>query len=92
MGTLTRNVYQVFCYRTVVPLTRPPMKHLANCFLKRPLRTRLDLLKPDVNSAVCLEQAKQKNYHDIRCWGTEYAVGQQVQITIVAVGHVGWLG
>ena len=48
-------------------------------FLKRSLRTRLDLLKPDVNSSVCLEQAKQKSYHDRRCRVCEYSVGQPVQ-------------
>jgi len=48
-------------------------------FLKRKLRTRLDLLKPDVNKSVCLEQAKQKNNHDCRCQTREYFVGQNVQ-------------
>ena len=48
-------------------------------FLMRSLRIRLDLLKPDVNSSVCLEQAKRKSYHDSSCRVSEYSVGQQVQ-------------
>ena len=48
-------------------------------FLKRPLRTRLDLLKPNVDRSVCIEQAKQKSYHDRRCRVNEYSVGQRVQ-------------
>ena len=48
-------------------------------FLKRKLRTRLDLLKPDVHKAVSVEQAKQKNNYDRRCRSREYFVGQNVQ-------------
>ena len=48
-------------------------------FLKRSLRTRLDLLKPDVDRSVCMEQARQKNYHDRRCRANEYSVGQSIQ-------------
>ena len=48
-------------------------------FLKRKLRTRFDLLKPDVSKSVNVEQAKQKNNHDRGCQSREYFVGQNVQ-------------
>ena len=44
------------------PHLTTPHEAPSQLFLKRPLRTRFDLLKPDVNSSVCLEQAKQKSY------------------------------
>ena len=46
--------------------------------LKRKLRTRLDLLCPDVNNTVQKEQAKQKQNHDHHCRGREYFIGQNV--------------
>ena len=48
-------------------------------FLKRKLRTRFDLIRPDVNKSVCAEQAKQKNNHDRHSNSREYFVGQNVQ-------------
>ena len=48
-------------------------------FLKRKLRTRFDLLKPDVSKSVNVEQAKQKNNHNRGCQSREYFVGQNVQ-------------
>ena len=48
-------------------------------FLKRKLRTRFDLIKPDVTKSVCAEQAKQKSNHDHHSQGREYFVGQNVQ-------------
>ena len=48
-------------------------------FLKRKLRTRMDLIKPDVNKAVCAEQAKQKSHYDSHSKSREYFVGQNVQ-------------
>ena len=48
-------------------------------FLKRKLRTRFDLIKPDVTKSVCTEQAKQKSNHDRHSHGHEYFVGQNVQ-------------
>ena len=47
-------------------------------FLKRSLRTRLDLLHPNVESVVCLSQAKQKAQHDIHAKEREFTIGQQV--------------
>ena len=47
-------------------------------FLKRKLRTRLDLLCPDVNKTVQQEQAKQKQNHDHHCQSHEHFIGQNV--------------
>ena len=47
-------------------------------FLKRKLRTRLDLIHPDIRSTVHNEQAKQKKNHDRHCRGREYFIGQNV--------------
>ena len=52
---------------------------LSELFLKRKLRTRLDLLKPDVHKSVSVEQTKQKNNYDRRCRSREYFVGQNIQ-------------
>ena len=48
-------------------------------FLKRKLRTRFYLIKPDVTKSVCAQQAKQKSNHDRHSQGREYFVGQNVQ-------------
>ena len=48
-------------------------------FLKRKLRTRFNLVKPDVSKSVFVEQAKQKNDHDHQCQSREYFVSQNVQ-------------
>ena len=47
-------------------------------FLKRPLRTRLDLLHPNVESVVCLSQAKQKAQHDLHTKGREFSIGESI--------------
>ena len=52
-------------YRTTPNSTTNEM--LSELFLKRKLRTRLNLLKPDVNKYVSVGQAKQKNNHDRQC-------------------------
>ena len=47
-------------------------------FLKRPLRTHLDLLHPNVKTAVCLSQAKQKDQHDCHVKERAFNVEQGV--------------
>ena len=47
-------------------------------FLRRKLRTRLDLLKPKCEERVLEKQAKQKEKHDQRTNGREWHVGQSV--------------
>ena len=49
-------------------------------FLKRKLRTRLDLLRPDVNNTVQNKQAMQIKNHDRHCRGRQYFVGQKVSV------------
>ena len=44
----------------------------------RDLRTRLDLLKPDVGAQVRRQQGCQKMYHDLHSRTREFAVGQTV--------------
>ena len=48
-------------------------------FVKRTLRTKFDLIKPDVTKSVCAEQAKQKSNHDRHSQDREYFVSQNVQ-------------
>jgi len=47
-------------------------------FLGRDLRTRLDLLGPQLNTQVCNKQAAQKEPHDNRAKTREFCVGQEV--------------
>lgn len=47
-------------------------------FLKREVRTRFDLLRPDQDSHVKEKQAKQKTAHDRHCRTRHFTVGQGV--------------
>ena len=47
-------------------------------FLRRKLRTRFDLLKPNCEKRVLEKQAKQKKKHDKQTKGREWHVGQSV--------------
>ena len=44
--------------------------------MKRPLRTRLDLLRPSLGTRVQEKQAIQKNYHDAHSIDQTFEVGQ----------------
>ena len=50
----------------------------AKLFLKRQLRTRLDLLRPSLERKVAPKQAEQKYYHDAHSKAREFIVGQAV--------------
>ena len=50
----------------------------ASLFLGRPLRTRLDLLKPDLEQRVCKKQAEQVSHHDHHAKYRTFAVDQPV--------------
>ena len=52
----------------------------SSLFFGRPLRTQLDLLKPDIGGRVRDCQAQQKDYHDQRNTSREFAVGQPVWV------------
>ena len=49
-------------------------------FLHRPLRTRLDLLRPNLEACVVEKQAQQKAVHDRRAQCREFFVGQSVMV------------
>ena len=49
-------------------------------FLKREVRTRFDLLQPDINRNVALKQAWQKFQHDSHAHKRELFVGQRVMV------------
>ena len=48
--------------------------------LKRPLRTVLDLLKPNTETKVCNQQGLQKSNHDTHSQFRQLEVGQQVMV------------
>lgn len=52
----------------------------AELFLGRPVRTRLDLLKPSVAVVVRNKQADQKAYHDAHSKERQLAIGQAVWV------------
>ena len=59
-------------------------------FLKREVRTRLDLLRPDVKSRVTWKQAGQKKAHDEHCRERTLFIGQRVMAKNYRAGP-GWL-
>ena len=50
----------------------------SSLFLKRELRTRFDLLRPDLESEVARKQAQQKDHHDRRSSSRKFSVGDLV--------------
>ena len=56
--------------------------NVASCtlFLMREVRTRFDLLRPDINRNVALRQAQQKFQHDSHAHNRELFVGQRVMV------------
>ena len=59
-------------------------------FLKRRIRTRLDLLKPQVATQVEKKQALQKQYHDKGSRMREFDIGQRVLVENLR-GEPKWL-
>ena len=49
-------------------------------FLGRRIRTRLDLVKPNLERRVCEKQADQKQQHDQHVRLREFTIGQQVMV------------
>ena len=47
-------------------------------FLKSTIRPRLDLIRPDLGSAITDRQSAQKTYHDIRSRWRDFFLGQRV--------------
>ena len=52
----------------------------AELFMKRHLRTRLDLLRPSIQKRVQEKQADQKRYHDAHSKYREFDIGQSVLV------------
>ena len=52
----------------------------ASLFLGRPIRTRFDLLRPNLGERVCVSQGKQKSHHDRKGTLREFAVGARVMV------------
>ena len=69
---------QVFYLPIVVLLMPPQRPPPSELFLKRSLRTPLDLLHPNVKSALHLSQAKQKAQHDTNTKGREFSIGESI--------------
>ena len=49
-------------------------------FLHRSLRTRLDLLRPELGVAVSQKQAEQKKYHDLHSRNRNFFTGERVLV------------
>ena len=49
-------------------------------FLGRSIRSRLDLVRPDVSRQVCLKQDLQKRHHDRHAHERNFMVGQRVMV------------
>ena len=78
-GTIQQKLSQfLLMYRTTPNATTGVAP--AELFLKRKLRTRLDLLRPTVEGHVHEEQQKQKKYHDRHSQSRSYHVGQAVLV------------
>ena len=68
----------VLAYRTTPHATT----NVAPCelLMNRKIRTRLDLLYPDVESRVAKNVSRQKAMHDVHAKAREFLVGQQVML------------
>ena len=59
----------------------------AELLLGRKLRSRLDLLKPNIGQKVAAKQQQQKNFHDTHCRERTFSVGERVFIKNNAKGQ-----
>ena len=73
-------------YRTTPHTTTKEM--LSELFLKRKLRTRLDLLKPDVNKSVSVEQANRRTIMTVEV--VNILLDKMSRHIISGQGHIGW--
>ena len=55
-------------------------------FLKREVKTRFDLMRPDISGKVATKQAQQKFYHDKHTRTRELFIGQRVMIRNLCPG------
>lgn len=78
-GTLKQKLDRFLLVNRTAPHTTtgvPP----AELFMRRQLRTRLDLLRPSVKQHVENKQQEQQKYHDRRARTRVFEVGQQVLV------------
>ena len=88
-GTLHQKLTRfLFTYRSTPHSTTGVSP--AELFLKRQLRTRLDLLRPSLERKVAATQAKQKSYHDAHSKTREFEIGQAVLVRNL-LGEPKWL-
>ena len=76
-GTLQQRLSDFLLYQHITPHTttgRPP----AELLMGRKLRSKLDLLIPDVSIRVQLSQERQKKYHDRGTKSQEFETGDKV--------------
>ena len=57
--------------------------------MKRELRTRFDIMRPDINGKVTSKQAQQKLYDDQHSAGRELFTGQRVMVRNFRAGEMG---
>uniref|UniRef100_A0A1X7TCG8 Uncharacterized protein n=1 Tax=Amphimedon queenslandica TaxID=400682 RepID=A0A1X7TCG8_AMPQE len=73
------NLSQILGHNSQVPP--------AELFLKRCLKTCLDLVKPDVATAVANQQLSQKKNHDRHSQKREFSAGDLVMFKLMVVGY-----
>ena len=73
-----------YCHRTTPHSTT----NVAPCelFLGRKVRTRIDLLKPEIGDQVMQKQAQQKAQHDYHAKYREFQIGQKVMVRSMQPG------
>ena len=59
----------------------------SSLFMGRELRTRFDLIKPDINKRVCEKQAQQKTDHDTRTKLRTLQIGDKVMVKNFRAGN-----
>ena len=74
----TRLSQFLLCYRSSPHATTNVTP--SELFLRRKIRTRFDLLKPDTQSFVTSKQAQQKMHHDQHSKSRQFSTGQPVMV------------
>ena len=89
VGPLNDRISQfLFAYRRTPQTTTGHSP--AELLMGRNLRSRLDLIHPDVSGRVALKQQKQKNVHDQRAVERRFTAGDPVYVRNFGQGHP-WL-